>query len=735
MGIVVNTNSTSMFSNMFLGRANQGVKDSMQRLSSGFRINSAKDDAAGMQISNQLQAQTRGLGVAIRNANDALSMAQVAEGAMNEQTSILLRMHDLALQSVNGSNGPQQREALDAEMEQLQVELSRISDTTSFGSQKLINGFFGTQAFQIGAQAYETIDVSMVNTSSPALGYEYQTSSTSAIELTGSNKTIVDSSTSSVKDLSILVNGNESKIALDYSMSSEELSRKINSIGGISGVEVEMAEGTGYQREPATLFNGAGISEASFNFERFQTGVASDALNKSDMTFDLKLGDQSFSFKLKQTDGTAGVAANGTYENAVELTAAVKHVVDQIKAADIDGLLDISLANVTLGAVATASVAATADRFQINIVTDGSIEASISNINAVTNSIDSFRVTSGDSLVATPAAGTADVLELESTQKEGYLLSVNSDTKIANWKTTYAAATAAAVAAGAPEEEILDIGFEIETKSGSTQITATAGATNTLGEKLAAGGTSFEAVALAAIETAAEIGTLLDATVYGNEYLFIEKGASLSDDITSIKMFTRHNDRVGAIGDEQLNFTVSSGLHGTQVVSGVSVEAQNGIGVFRNGGLNEFQEAEFTISFKNATFGAEIESLVFLQDENELNSAVNMSSQTFSRSVNAVNINSFGTAQESLYAIEEAMIQIDVARADLGAIQNRVLHSIANNENIRVNVAESNSRIIDLDFAEESTQLAKMQVLQQTGASMLTQANQISQIAIQLVQG
>jgi flagellin len=731
MGIVVNTNSTSMFSNMFLGRANQGVKDSMQRLSSGFRINSAKDDAAGMQISNQLQAQTRGLGVAIRNANDALSMAQVAEGAMNEQTSILLRMHDLALQSVNGSNGPQQREALDAEMEQLQVELSRISDTTSFGSQKLINGFFGTQAFQIGAQAYETIDVSMVNTSSPALGYEYQTSSTSAIELTGSNKTIVDSNTSSVKDLSILVNGNESKIALDYSMSSEELSRKINSIGGISGVEVEMAEGTGYQREPATLFNGAGVSEASFNFERFQTGDAGSALNKSDMTFDLKLGDRSFSFKLKQTDGTAGVAANGTYQNAVELTNAVKHVVDQIKAADIDGLLDISLANVTLSAVATATAAATADRFQINIVTDGSIEASISNINAVTNSIDSFRVTSGDSLVATPAAGTADVLELESTQKEGYLLSLNSDTHINTWASTYTAAKAAA----ATVEEILDIGFEIETKSGSTQVTATAGAGETLGEKLAAGGTSFEAVALAAIGKAAEEGAFLDATVYGDEYLFIEKGNLLSDDITSIKMFTRHNNRVGAIGDEQLNFTVSSGLHGTQVVSGVSVEAQNGIGVFRNGGLNEFQEAEFTISFKNATFGAEIESLVFLQDENELNSAVNMSSQTFSRSVNAVNINSFGTAQESLYAIEEAMIQIDVARADLGAIQNRVLHSIANNENIRVNVAESNSRIIDLDFAEESTQLAKMQVLQQTGASMLTQANQISQIAIQLVQG
>merc|ERR1712106_237294 len=109
-----------------------------ERLSSGMRINSAKDDAAGLQISNRLTSQINGLGVAQRNANDGISIAQTAEGAMQASTDILQRMRELALQSANGSNSSDDRESLDTEVAALKSELTRIAETTSFGGQQLL---------------------------------------------------------------------------------------------------------------------------------------------------------------------------------------------------------------------------------------------------------------------------------------------------------------------------------------------------------------------------------------------------------------------------------------------------------------------------------------------------------------------------------------------------------------------------------------------------------------------
>jgi flagellin len=142
----------------------------MQRLSSGMRINSAKDDAAGLQISNRLTSQINGLAVAQRNANDGISMAQTAEGAMQASTDILQRMRDLALQSANGSNSDKDRQALQKEVSALKAELTRIADTTSFGGQKLLDGSFGNKSFQVGANANETISFTLKGTAADAIG-------------------------------------------------------------------------------------------------------------------------------------------------------------------------------------------------------------------------------------------------------------------------------------------------------------------------------------------------------------------------------------------------------------------------------------------------------------------------------------------------------------------------------------------------------------------------------------
>ncbi|MGY6377326.1 flagellin [Vibrio parahaemolyticus] len=161
MAITVNTNVAALVAQRHLTSTTDMLNQSMERLSSGKRINSAKDDAAGLQISNRLQSQMRGLDVAVRNANDGISIMQTAEGAMNEVTNIMQRMRDLSLQSANGSNSQAERTALQEEVTALNDELNRIAETTSFGGRKLLNGTFGKSSFQIGAASGEAVQIEL----------------------------------------------------------------------------------------------------------------------------------------------------------------------------------------------------------------------------------------------------------------------------------------------------------------------------------------------------------------------------------------------------------------------------------------------------------------------------------------------------------------------------------------------------------------------------------------------
>ncbi|EIV1853008.1 flagellin [Vibrio vulnificus] len=176
MAITVNTNVSALVAQRQLANATDMLNQSLERLSSGKRINSAKDDAAGLQISNRLQSQMRGLDIAVRNANDGISIMQTAEGAMNETTNILQRMRDLSLQSANGSNSHAERIALQEEMTALNDELNRIAETTSFGGRKLLNGSFGSAAFQIGAASGEAVQVQLKSMRSDGIdmgGFSY----------------------------------------------------------------------------------------------------------------------------------------------------------------------------------------------------------------------------------------------------------------------------------------------------------------------------------------------------------------------------------------------------------------------------------------------------------------------------------------------------------------------------------------------------------------------------------
>lgn len=161
MSISVNTNISAMTAQRYMNNATAAQTDSMEKLSSGSKINSAADDASGLQISNRMTAQTRGLDVAVRNANDGMSIAQTAEGAMKETTNVLQRLRDLSLQSSNGSNTDADRKAMQEEASSLTDELNRIAETTSFGGTRLINGEFGTKSFQIGADSGEAVAMTL----------------------------------------------------------------------------------------------------------------------------------------------------------------------------------------------------------------------------------------------------------------------------------------------------------------------------------------------------------------------------------------------------------------------------------------------------------------------------------------------------------------------------------------------------------------------------------------------
>lgn len=163
MALFVNTNVSALNAQRQLINSGKTLDTAFQRLSSGFRINSAADDAAGLQISNRLTSQIQGLDQAIRNANDGISLAQVAEGAMDEITSALQRIRVLAVQSQNGINSSADRLALQKEVSALKAEISRVATTTQFGGVKLLDGKYSS-TFLVGANAGQTISVNISRT-------------------------------------------------------------------------------------------------------------------------------------------------------------------------------------------------------------------------------------------------------------------------------------------------------------------------------------------------------------------------------------------------------------------------------------------------------------------------------------------------------------------------------------------------------------------------------------------
>ncbi|MGK2940749.1 MAG: flagellin [Immundisolibacter sp.] len=199
---IINSNINALTAQRNLNRSEGDLATSLQRLSSGLRINSAKDDAAGLSISDRMTAQIRGLNQAVRNANDGISIAQVSEGALSEVTNALQRMRELAVQSANDTNSATDRASLQKEVSQLAQEISRIATQTQFNGKSLLDGSFGTGSFQVGAYAGQTISFAIGNAQASAIGSNIVSSNahvggalTAAADITGGNNVAAQSLT------------------------------------------------------------------------------------------------------------------------------------------------------------------------------------------------------------------------------------------------------------------------------------------------------------------------------------------------------------------------------------------------------------------------------------------------------------------------------------------------------------------------------------------------------------
>jgi len=312
MALIVNTNTASLNGQRNLMGSTNDLETSMQRLASGLRINSAKDDAAGLQISNRLTSQINGLNVAIRNANDGISMAQTAEGALQESTNILQRMRDLSIQAANATNSTVDRNAIQEEVIQLKSELNRIADTTTFGGQKLLDGSFGVQQFQVGSQANETIGLSFNSAQTDDLGSARLTLEGTQMGATSAAAANASAAVSSL-DLgntteNLQIDGvNSSTIAIGQSDSAASMAAKINAEFNTTGVTAD-ARNTVVLENFTNFEDGDGISFEFSNGDPALTSTTTEIISFSAtgiLTDDM----QTLVNRINETSAATGIGA------------------------------------------------------------------------------------------------------------------------------------------------------------------------------------------------------------------------------------------------------------------------------------------------------------------------------------------------------------------------------------------------------------------------------------------
>lgn len=615
MALTVNTNIPSLNTQRNINSTSNALNTSMQRLSTGSRINSAKDDAAGLQISNRLTNQISGLNVATRNANDGISLAQTAEGALQQSTNILQRIRDLAIQSANGSNSDADRAALQKEVAAQQAELTRIAETTTFGGRKLMDGSFGTSSFQVGSNAYETIDVTVKDASASSIG-SYQVNSATGntntaklannVDVFGDGTVVTNAPLFNAGTLSVVGGGQSADIAVGANDSAKALAEKFN--GAIAGL-------TATARTVFTAEVNVPSGDQNLNFS---VTVGSETVQMIGVTSTQDLADQ-----LNSNAAKLGIKAN----------------------VDDKGVLTVESStgeNVSFGAITNqAGTAAGVGALKVNVQ------------DAESNYAES----------ASPVSSNGGTIVGS--------LQLNSPTAFA--VAEKAVATPVTQTTFALRGGDADTAFSYAIDGGAA-VTLAAGDADTM-QKIA---TSMNANGLNA-----QVRQDSD----GNDYLLVDAG------------------------DQEVVFSaVTAGTAPLQIAT------QAADGTFgAPASISAATVTEYTVPDVDS-------DQLFGQAKAELSN------------VNEIDISTADGAQRALAVVDNALAGIDAQRADLGAVQNRFDNTINNLQNISENASAARSRIMDTDYAAETANLSKNQVLQQAGTAILAQAKQLPQSVLSLLQ-
>lgn len=728
MSQVINTNIASLNAQRNLAASQGDANVALQRLSSGLRINSAKDDAAGLAISERFQSQISGLNQAIRNANDGISLAQTAEGAMDEITNNLQRIRELAVQSANATNSISDRQALNQEVQQRIQEINRIAAQTSFNGLKVLDGTFATQTFQVGANTGETIAISGLDSRGSQIGSIVKETAGLAefiVEQGDATEAPLDVSTlnfTTALDVTITLGGEPLTVASGIRADAAELADDINAAitanGNLEGVTAGVSEdgnsivfsNANAAEVPANIVisdgTGTQVSVVGNDIEPLAAATVSPDTNALGTTGGVDFVNQAVtvSFNVDSGSGPQPISFTTTAGNTI--TDLVNGLNGALNTAGLDGDLVVAEDGGTPGTLnLTNSSLTNYDISTISITDDNS--------GTGTPAADfATQATVSDETVA--LTGDISALDFES----GVTGSLDVDGTTVNFELAAATGNAIADLATSVSDALVADGFTnlsvVVNGSGNSLdiVNNDTGSTyNITGFNAADGGTVNNVVTTNAPLPAIEELSLSESFTNGDSY----------------------NVRV-EINGEPYVFEGMSSL--SDIVSQVNART-NDTGIQAN--LNALNDEIFFSSQFNTPFTINIQADldgdgIFDPDTEELQDVVATAADD-TLSVNGIDISTPEGADLAMIAVDYAIDTINGFRAELGAVQNRFESTIANLATTSENLSASNSRIRDADFAAETAELARTQVLQQAGLSVLAQANARPQQVLQLLQG
>ena len=741
MPSIVNTNMLSLTTQRQMNKSQATQQNAMTRLSSGLRINGAKDDAAGLSISNRMSAQITGLGQAARNANDGISLAQTAEGGLSEINTNLQRLRELAVQSANSTNTASDRAALQQETKQLLSEVNRVATQTDFNGIKLLDGSFQNKAFQIGANAGQTTNVSVASATIKDLGSSANSAiSTRGISTNKSNTTLTaDAGTNSpamalgdviLNGVSVGASTADSDTA-SFSLAAASAIAKAAAFNKVSGQTGVTATVNANEVQGSQMTTGAsGSGRIVIN------GIATDDITLQDVTSDATgiANRTTIINAINSMEGRTGVRAvdSGDNNTGIKLVAADGRNISL-------GVTDTSLTgtntglNIGAAPTALASTAATdlanSDDAAYRVFT-GSVTLSSTKemkVEQGTGDIANAGLTVGSyqaqkAMVTTKQIGNgnAALAATEAFQSgdfkiNGILIgaSLTADDKYTTPGTALPETSAIAKAAA------------VNKLSNLTGVSATANTTLVKGGSMAAAGSISGQIVINGMET-----SIVTTTANGTD---AEKAETRQRVVAAINAIS---DRTGvkAIDTDSattgVRLEAADGRNITIDLTGGTTAGLNSADV----GLNTDGSYSGSISL-SSTKAFSIERGTTNRDTT---ATLGLSVGTYGagrtgQSLDSLDISTQEGAVAAIEAIDNAIASVDESRTNLGAMQNRFTSTVSALQSTSTNLTAARSRIQDADFAAESAEMSKAGILQQAATAMLAQANASSQGVLSLL--